>query len=1579
CAMTGETTHPLPSPQEKGPGDPLIGQVIGGYAIRRKVGQGGMGAVYQAYDEKLDRFVALKFLPENLTRDSKAIERFSREARATAKLEHPNVVSILGVGEVENRHYIAMQFVSGGTLDAILQDKGRLNEEEAMRLIRDAARGLEAAHRMDIIHRDVKPENIMIDSYGTVKVSDFGLATMRSAAESRLTLEGQIVGTPFTMSPEQCDGKPVDKRADIYSLGATFYRTLTGSWPFEADSAVAILMKHLHDPVPDPRAAVSSVGNAAAAICMRMMAKKPEQRYVGMVEVIRDLDRALTGALLSHQTSKRLPETRSRYLGVLLALLVACLALWMALKKWPQNASGDPVAVQPVIPPQPPPQPPAETSLARAVTRAVDQAERLRVRLAQNLEPGLEPALRRLADLDRLEMAVAHLADLDPGHDQLGDFEMGLELLKGQVASKVADEALLPLMEIQDPRDIANRVLALGPRTLKVPRVAEFAFSAMVTQMTFLVHERTPQSLATAQDLLFKTLHLEVPPARIASLGEIWPKVRQACESLAPGDAQRLRGARVAFTDPDLLKPLSRSNLESAIEALRLCKKEAQELEGQQKALVPAERLQSMEALEASWTQLSELRRAFGSQIASCSLDAARETLIRWELSGSPEAARARNEWECTSHRMEAENLEKSGRIDEALVSCVRAQSIKPRDPLLANLRRRLEETLQSKGLPAPMSARLAILDARTALRRGRTDLALEILERSGKALNPEEATEVASMTAAVIEERERCKRLQSLLEAHAWKETLELARAPALAVPPSLEARFAAATACHGLAEEARAASYWEACYNHAETGLQFLPHEPTLGTLRNTALTSWVTQILRAVTEGEMEAARLVKEGQFREAIVKLESLEALGTGGVVRSDEPLARALAQVRNRAIDIARFQDHLELARRALSAHHSAEALEHIESASLLGVDWSELAVLRKKAQFEGSRARALALPEGPERMLLLWEARSVLDGEDAEFESAFRSCRLYEAERAAGLLATRRVSADLALTAGDIPLASSIHSSAIQLLESAQAELRRNPALDVPKSLETEKVWWGDFLTRVSDAARKLERSEDNLRRFTAFMKDAETLEQAGDLAQALAALRSARAHASHLESEELSNLEARLLDLTRRVEALNPPKQPEPTPLVSPDITEPPKPVPPVEDPKWSIVRSLAAKASEAEKSGNWSEALGHLSDIEAQGLDHTEVEGLIGRVLLDWRLHLEHNREDQQEFDNLLAKIADLDPMEGIQQVQRFIRLNEGNLMVRQGRAQAEVLRLQEVSNRLRGDYVSGRLEQSRSLSGAGRHAQAEAILMEALTKYPSDRDLTTELARIMTLDRVAFKGGEFEAGSQPGEGVESTESPPWKMEIAPFALARLEVSNLQYARFIEETKGRIPEGWIDGRCPAGEETMPVTGISLEDARLFAQWAGARLPTEFEWEFAARSGGQLKRWPWGNVEDLSRASVDSKSGRTSSVFDNPTGATTQGLLNMCGNAAEWTESPYLSYPDKGFFGKVKEPAPIEPGAYVIRGGSLFDKLLACRTTARRGMDPRARKNGVGFRLCWSLDEKSASSLNEGAEGIK
>jgi len=279
----------------------LIGQSLGRYRILEQLGEGGMATVYKAYDTSLERNVAIKVIRRNALPQEqleRVRQRFEREAKALAKLSHPNIVKVIDYGEHDDAPYLVLEYLPGGTLKARM--KGRaIPWQEAVRLLIPIANALGYAHEQNVIHRDVKPANILLTVNGQPMLSDFGIAKILEMEDGQtLTGTGVGLGTPEYMSPEQGLGQKVDARADIYSLGIVLYEMLTGRKPFRADTPMAIIVKHINDPLPSPSQYVSDLSVAVENMVLKALEKKPENRYQGMGEFVSLMNALVAGGML---------------------------------------------------------------------------------------------------------------------------------------------------------------------------------------------------------------------------------------------------------------------------------------------------------------------------------------------------------------------------------------------------------------------------------------------------------------------------------------------------------------------------------------------------------------------------------------------------------------------------------------------------------------------------------------------------------------------------------------------------------------------------------------------------------------------------------------------------------------------------------------------------------------------------------------------------------------------------------------------------------------------------------------------------------------------------------------------------------------------------------------------------------------------------------------------------------------------------------------------------------------------------------------------------------------------------------
>jgi eukaryotic-like serine/threonine-protein kinase len=336
------------------------------YRLDAQVGSGGMSTVYKAFDTVLERCVAIKLMHRPLANDSDQLERFRREARAVAQLNHPHIVGVIDAGEDDRTPFIVFEFVEGETLKDRIRRNGRLAIPEAVAYAIEIARALGAAHAQGIVHRDVKPQNVLVDEEGTAKVTDFGIA--RTLDQEGLTADGRVLGTTDYVSPEQALGHPVTGQSDLYSLGIVLFEMLTGDVPFRGENQVAVAMKHVREELPDLQLRRPEVSSALAAVIDRATDKDLARRYADDGELIADLEDVLaietarSGQATGEATAilRTLPaRSRSRLplrtrinsrvaLGIaLLAVAAGAAVLLLAVDRTTRGTGSTPGAEQP--------------------------------------------------------------------------------------------------------------------------------------------------------------------------------------------------------------------------------------------------------------------------------------------------------------------------------------------------------------------------------------------------------------------------------------------------------------------------------------------------------------------------------------------------------------------------------------------------------------------------------------------------------------------------------------------------------------------------------------------------------------------------------------------------------------------------------------------------------------------------------------------------------------------------------------------------------------------------------------------------------------------------------------------------------------------------------------------------------------------------------------------------------------------------------------------------------------------------------------------------------------------------------
>ena len=322
----GKPVGGAPVRRESGHAPDMSGdEPILGYEIVKKLGQGAMGAVYRAVRKKTGETVALKVLKPDLSNDHEFVQRFLREAKAVARLNHDNIIRAIDVGKSGKFYYFAMEFIDGQAIGDVVKREKKLPERAALKVVKQIALALDHAWKHKIIHRDVKPDNIMVMKSGAAKLTDLGLA--RSARESTLTMTGVVMGSPAYISPEQATGeKNLDTRSDIYSLGATLFHLLTGVVPYDGDSPLQVMLRHMNDPLPDVRKRVPTISEGTRQLIFKMMAKRPESRFQNarqLYDAILSTEKLLAGTSIEELSRSQSAMRRGKAVSGLGAMVPA--------------------------------------------------------------------------------------------------------------------------------------------------------------------------------------------------------------------------------------------------------------------------------------------------------------------------------------------------------------------------------------------------------------------------------------------------------------------------------------------------------------------------------------------------------------------------------------------------------------------------------------------------------------------------------------------------------------------------------------------------------------------------------------------------------------------------------------------------------------------------------------------------------------------------------------------------------------------------------------------------------------------------------------------------------------------------------------------------------------------------------------------------------------------------------------------------------------------------------------------------------------------------------------------------------
>jgi hypothetical protein len=490
-------------------------KAIGSYRIQAQLGQGGMGVVFKGVHETLERPAAVKLLPPELAQNPEYVSRFLREARVLAALRHDHIVQVYDAGAFESKYYIAMELVEGSSLASYIEQKKVLDEKEGVELLYQAARGLAAAHAQGLVHRDIKPENLLLDRECRVRIVDFGLV-MESASTTQLTATGACLGTPMYMSPEQADGEKADARSDLYSLGVTFFRVLTGQPPFISATVMNLLFKHKFEAPPDPRKLKPELSEGIANLLLRLMAKRREDRPQTAQEVVElidgyrqgrripppppfrsPLEDAKTVVATSTPGSSSTPERAARramWAGLatgLLVLLLGGLAAYFFLGRGtPQGTPGAPGTTPTATPGTTPATPERPTGLN-----------------VDGLLARIDSLIREKYDADAFALLAAGLREL-PQDPRLRQLKAGLESMQ---ACEAVCRGLTPILA--QGRTVATDARNVDSDDELAPKLQD-TFAAKVRECDERASQARDRFLAHAYD----TVHTMVAEAKTLAL-----------------------------------------------------------------------------------------------------------------------------------------------------------------------------------------------------------------------------------------------------------------------------------------------------------------------------------------------------------------------------------------------------------------------------------------------------------------------------------------------------------------------------------------------------------------------------------------------------------------------------------------------------------------------------------------------------------------------------------------------------------------------------------------------------------------------------------------------------------------------------------------------------------------------------------------------------------------------------------------------------------------------------------------------------------------------------------------------------
>jgi serine/threonine protein kinase/formylglycine-generating enzyme required for sulfatase activity len=1506
--------------------DELIYQKIGPYRIQERIGFGGMGIVYRAIDEELKREVAIKFIHEGFVLHKEAIDQFIHEARTSAKLDHENVLGIITMASHEGRHYIVMPYLSGGSLEDRLKREGPMKEKEALDLLLAIAEGLQAAHQAGILHQDVKPENILFGKDGKIKISDFGLAAMQNKGGETESLQG----TPYTMSPEQCLHKKLDVRSDIYSLGITFFRMLTGCWPFDGEVSLAVIYQHLHEKIPEKLLEGRHLSANVIYLIRKMTEKDRNKRYENMKSLIHDIHLCLKkGSVIHRREDKKNKKKYNFYPWIFILLaLGGGLKFWKSFPKnsnVPQKNLNVKHSFEKTKDPKKEPQ--------RSRHEIIQDIEGIKRELYQNDKTNHLSKTEIYELLEKFSGFLAVLDTLLPGDVRHAALLRELDDLRVEWLPYIANSIIDPLLNIEQPKRALERLSVLPVQLLRLPRLAQFYFDMIDLYFNLSLEERQKENLEDMARYLYEAWRLHLSPMIKASLFEKEEKLRNFKRELKLEEYSRNDKIRFFNLWQLVLRRIQEGFLEDAKIILKFLALHRDHYEREEES---RDLLILFQRQKERYERQQMFPLSFDRAMALNQNDLARNIQKEWAKENRCRASD--KAWVALRVKVLFDELRKEkktkGNPEKIL-------EIGSRVLRLSASMKELEEILKQALSEAGGDKERVwedYLECSRLYGQGKfeeLEIRLENISRSFQGMD-------------LIFFRDRIKKWRQCwkwIEKGRPEKILEVLKQSRK--DPALQKifRYLLSRAHLDVAKRTFQNGQMKEAWKAINQASFWFGEDPRVVKNREMIFQALAQRKLEALTLKEKEANQLFNSGKLEMAIDCLNtSLTLAGSEEFFCFHPDLRQLFFFQKQRLDDLKRLSAALSRVKVAFEEKDWEKAFKEIIVIEREHGHLDSLIFWRKRLNFNQALEK-LKLAKTPRKKLEnSWRAFEN-QPEETDYFQAHQTLRkeLFEEMLRQAEVQYRFI--ESLVQADDIQKAQSIFDKVMDDLVFFQQDLKREPLLQNMESFEKIFLKWQKFSERLRQLEYEKAEHEKSLGKFKELSEKAAQFEKIGKLDQAVEALKNSRLHASHLSQDALEKLQRRIENLERRL----------PLGHLESSLEE---------TAESGEMEKIIFQIRKNEEEWLWEKALAALEKLEKKVGDRQWKVPGESENIFEWELRLKRFFQDEKDYRELQTRIEKFPLSEKLKELKRFIRLNSGNLYVTRGKVQEEIENLQILREKDQQRQKELIFEEIKKLAEEGNYPEAEAKALKALNERKSLL-LQELLVKLLHEDRIFFKGGKMRMGREPGEDVSEEESPPFETFIRAFYMARYEVCNLQYLRFVEKGGGKAPESWLKGHYLPGQEYDPVQGVSLEDARAYARWVGARLPTEMEWEWAAKGGNTLRRWPWGNDRDKTLANVETANGRLDSIFSNPEGVSRQGLFNMAGNVSEWTTSPYYRY--DFYLSDENEKSDewfIRKNSHVLRGGSLFDKLIHARVTSRKGLPADKHVNGVGFRLCWDVE---------------